>query len=99
MEESYQAEYGINEWISGGKGDVKTIANNFKTGFWYTKEIVNLLEWMREYNAGKSIDEQIRFYGMDPKGGEKINQEIRKFINHNNIKNQPSCADWYFHFS
>lgn len=85
MEESYQAESGINEWISGGKGDVKTIANNFKTGFWYTKEIVNLLEWMREYNAGKSIDEQIRFYGMDPKGGEKINQEIRKFINHNNI--------------
>lgn len=85
MEESYQAESGINEWISGGKGDVKTIANNFKTGFWYTKEIVNLLEWMREYNADKSIDEQIRFYGMDPKGGEKINLEIRKFINDNKI--------------
>jgi hypothetical protein len=28
MEESYQAESGINEWISGGKGDIKTIAKN-----------------------------------------------------------------------
>ena len=37
MEESYQAESGINEWISGGKGDIKTIAKNFNIGFWYTK--------------------------------------------------------------
>ena len=42
MEESYQAESGINEWISGAKGDITTIAKNFNTGFWYTKEIVNL---------------------------------------------------------
>jgi erythromycin esterase len=25
MEESYQAESGINEWISGGKGDIKRL--------------------------------------------------------------------------
>lgn len=86
MEESYQAELGINEWISGGKGDVKTIANNFNTGFWYTKEIVNLLEWMRTYNSGKPMDEQIRFYGMDPKVGERINLDIRKYIEDNKIE-------------
>jgi erythromycin esterase len=37
MEESYQAESGINEWISGGK-EIKTIAKNFNIGFWYTKK-------------------------------------------------------------
>ncbi|MEZ7507353.1 erythromycin esterase family protein [Flavobacterium sp. Arc2] len=85
MEESYQAESGINEWISGGKGDIKTIAKNFNIGFWYTKEIVNLLEWMREYNIGKTTEEQIRFYGMDIQIGEKINQEIRKYVFKNKI--------------
>jgi erythromycin esterase len=55
MEESYQAESGINEWISGGKGDIKTIAKNFNIGFWYTKN-QNLLEWMREYNIGKTTE-------------------------------------------
>ena len=44
MEESYQAEEGINEWIKGGQGDKKTIANNFNIGFWYTREITDLLE-------------------------------------------------------
>ncbi len=85
MEESYQAEYGINEWISGGKGDVKTIAENFSNGFWYTKEIVNLLQWMRNYNLGKPKEEHIRFYGMDIQIGRNINKELREFINRNNI--------------
>ena len=85
MEESYQAESGINEWISGGEGDVKTIAKNFNIGFWYTKEIVNLLQWMRNYNSDKAKEEQIRFYGMDIQVGKNISQEIREFINTHNI--------------
>lgn len=106
MEESYQAESGINEWISGGKGDIKTIANNFKTGFWYTQEIVNLLKWMRDYNIGKPLDAQIRFYGMDPKSGVLINLELRKFVTDNKIsidenllKSIDSCANKSIDFS
>ncbi|SFJ77863.1 erythromycin esterase family protein [Myroides guanonis] len=86
MEESYQAEEGINEWIKGGQGDKKTIANNFNIGFWYTKEITELLEWMRNYNIGKPEEEQIKFYGMDTQLGHKINLEIRDFVLLNKIK-------------
>lgn len=81
MEESYQAESGINEWISGGKGNINTIAKNFNIGFWYTKEIVNLLQWMRNYNLIKVKENQIRFYGMDIQIGKNISQEIREFVN------------------
>lgn len=81
MEESYQAESGINEWISGGKGDITTIAKNFNNGFWYTKEIVNLLQWIRNYNLNKAKENQIRFYGMDIQIGKNISQEIREFVN------------------
>jgi erythromycin esterase len=65
MEDSYTSEAGINEWISGGKGNVETIADNFTIGFWHCKEVVDLLLWMRNYNLNKSNDEKIRFYGMD----------------------------------
>lgn len=80
MEESYAAEAGINEWISGGKGDIKTIANNFSLGSWYCKEIVNLLQWMRNYNIGKPKEAQIRFYGVDIQTVEGINKDIRLFV-------------------
>ena len=85
IEDSYTSEAGINEWISGGKGNAETIANNFSIGFWCCKEVVNLLEWMRNYNLNKTKDEQIRFYGMDIQVVKKINQEIRNLVQKYNI--------------
>ncbi|OOV27616.1 erythromycin esterase [Flavobacterium sp. LM5] len=85
IEDSYTSEAAINEWISGGKGNAETIANNFSLGFWYCKEVVNLLEWMRNYNFNKSKDEQIRFYGMDIQNVKKINEEIRSLVKKYNI--------------
>lgn len=85
MEESIQAEAGINTWISGGQGDVRTIAKHFNTGFWYTKEIVNLLKWMRDYNTGRPRAEQIRFYGMDMQLGKRLNQDIRDLVTKHNL--------------
>lgn len=85
MEDSYTSEAGINEWISGGKGNTETIAKNFSIGFWNCKEVVNLLEWMRNYNLDKSKDEQIRFYGMDIQTVQNINLEIRSLVKKYNI--------------
>ncbi|MDP5076873.1 MAG: erythromycin esterase family protein [Nonlabens sp.] len=80
MEESYPAEAGINEWISGGKGDAATIASNFSIVPWYCKEVINLLAWMRDYNLNKSTEDQIRFYGMDIQNIKGTNLEIRELI-------------------
>ncbi|RYE53014.1 MAG: erythromycin esterase family protein, partial [Sphingobacteriales bacterium] len=85
IEDSYPSEAGINEWISGGKGNAETIADNFNIAPWYCKEVVNLLEWMRNYNLNKSDDEQIRFYGMDIQDVKNINQELRKLVANYNI--------------
>lgn len=80
MENSYTSEAAINEWISGGKGDATTIANHFTLGFWYCQEIVDLLQWMRNYNLTKTGNEQIRFYGMDIQYVQGINQELRDLV-------------------
>jgi len=85
MEDAIQAEKGINEWISGGEGEIETVANNFHIGFWYTKEVVNLLSWMRLYNEDKSEAEQLRFYGMDMQSGKGLNKEIRAFVKKHNL--------------
>ena len=80
LEDSYTSEAGINEWISGGKGDVRTIAENFTLVPWNCKEIVDLLQWMRHYNSDKPKEMQIRFYGMDIQDVRNINQEIRNVV-------------------
>lgn len=85
IEDSYPSEAGINEWISGGKGNVESIADNFTIVPWQSKEVVNLLEWMRNYNLNIPIDEQIRFYGMDIQNVQNINQELRNLVKNYNI--------------
>lgn len=85
MEEHYQAEKGINEWINGGKGSRLTVVENFTIAPWYCNEVVDLLEWIRNYNQDKPKEEQIRFYGIDTQIGENLNKEIRDFISKYNI--------------
>ena len=85
MEEFYAAESGINEWISGGEGNIETITNNFNMMPWKTIEVVNLLQWMRDYNISQPNENQIRFYGMDIQFAQGINMEIRDFISKQQI--------------
>lgn len=85
IEDSYQTESGINEWISGGKGNIQTIADNFDIGFWRSREMVDLLKWMRNFNLDKSKGDKIRFYGMDIQNGKNLNKEIRDFVDQYNI--------------
>lgn len=85
IEDSYPAEAGINEWISGGKGNAETIANHFNLTPWYCKEVVQLLAWMRHYNLDKPKEEQIRVYGMDIQNVQHINHEIRDLVTKYNI--------------
>ncbi len=79
MEESYQAEEGINRWISGGEGDINTIKQNFGHGIWRAKEIVELLQWMRDYNTDKPREKQLRFYGIDNQFGKGLNTKLRAY--------------------
>lgn len=85
IEDSYPSELGINEWISGGVGNVETIAENFKTYPWQCKEVVNLLLWIRNYNNTKTENQKIRFFGMDIQNVQNINNEIRDLITKYNI--------------
>jgi erythromycin esterase len=86
IEDSYSSEDGINEWISGGEGNIETIAENFSIAPWYCKEVVNLLEWMRNYNMSKPVELQIRYFGMDIQDVKNINKKIRNLVAKYNIQ-------------
>lgn len=80
LEDSYPIEAPINNWLSGGTASKKEIANSFTLAPWYCQEVVDLLEWMRNFNQGKPTDQQIRVYGMDIQVVSNINTEIREAV-------------------
>jgi erythromycin esterase len=52
---------------------------------WCNEEIVNLLEWMRNYNIGKPHERQIRVYGMDNQFGGDLSNRLRTYVEKHNI--------------
>jgi erythromycin esterase-like protein len=63
--------YNVNHYIKGisdsGKSayDVLYSFNRWPTWMWANREIVNLIEWLREYNKNLSEEKRVGFYGLD----------------------------------
>ena len=71
MECSTQISADVNAFLQGGAGDAADIANHLTYWPWATEEVRDLLLWMRDYNARPGLARQLRFYGLDPVGGNR----------------------------
>ena len=69
-----EADYGecaaINRYIQGGDGDIESIVKTFSFPIYRTKQMEELILWMREYNSTVSEGEKLRFYGFDMQNPE-----------------------------
>ena len=64
-----EADYGecaeINRFIQGGEGSAEEMVQKFAFPIYHTKEMAELISWMREWNASAPEDKKVRFYGCD----------------------------------
>ena len=68
---AFEADFGesllINEAVlAGNTGEIENVMlTNMHFWIWATEEVKDLLQWMAEYNRGKSDDEKIHYVGVD----------------------------------
>ncbi|GBD90675.1 erythromycin esterase [bacterium BMS3Abin04] len=67
---AFEADMGesvyIDRYITNGIGNLRTLMiNKMHFWTWRTEEVYTLLEWMRNYNIGKSEDQMIHYLGVD----------------------------------
>jgi erythromycin esterase len=56
----------FDEYITTGEGDLEDLMRTrMHFWCWKTEEVKVLLEWMRDYNAGKNEEDMIHYYGFD----------------------------------
>ncbi|UGB33187.1 erythromycin esterase family protein [Metabacillus sp. B2-18] len=55
----------INNYILNGEGSAEAAVNSLDYSIYKTEQMVDLVEWMHEYNKSVNDDEKIRFYGND----------------------------------
>ena len=64
-----EADYGecaeINRFIQGGEGSAEEMVQKFAFPIYHTKEMAELISWMREWNESAPEEKKVRFYGFD----------------------------------
>jgi erythromycin esterase len=65
IEANFAACYDINKYVLTGDGNAKEALSRNGYWVWQSKEVLDLIEWMKNYNIGKSSNQKIQFYGYD----------------------------------
>ncbi|MCD4690459.1 erythromycin esterase family protein [bacterium] len=66
FEESVAHAQTVDAYIQGGEADAAAILGDLCNWFaWDTREVLELVEWMRAYNADPAHEPKLRFFGVD----------------------------------
>jgi erythromycin esterase len=68
----------VNDYVLYGKGDVKQVVKGMGFWTWDTKEVVDMVEWMREYN--KNHTKKVKFYGFDMQSSVTAASKITEYL-------------------
>ena len=78
-----EADYGecatINRYIQGSDGDIESIVKTFSFPIYRTKQMEELISWMREYNSTVSEGKKLRFYGFDMQNPETSYEFLKNY--------------------
>ena len=80
LECPFGAARDINRYVVDGIGDPeKALAGTYMWS-WETKEVLDLVVWMREYNADPNHKEKVKFYGFDPQHPERAVRVMLEYL-------------------
>jgi len=65
MEANAPEARAIDEYVVHGRGDPEVGLEGLYFWTWQTEEVLALVEWLRAFNAGRPIEDRVRFRGLD----------------------------------
>jgi erythromycin esterase-like protein len=70
VEADWPDAWRVNRYIRGGSDDADAAAalsgfERFPTWMWRNTVVRDFVEWLRDYNRGRPVSQQVGFYGMD----------------------------------
>lgn len=70
----------INDYILYGKGKAEDVVKGMGFWTWSTKEVVDMVQWMRAYNEDPNHKTKIKFYGFDMQSANKDKEIVLNYI-------------------
>ena len=91
MEANFAETLAIDEYVLHGRGDPRDALDGIRFWTWDTEEVLALLEWLREFNEGRPVEDRVRFYGIDAQFTGASAEALREFF----AERDPELVDEY----
>src|SRR5262249_2593711 len=78
IEANMTEAFAVNDYVLTGKGNAKEALAGLYFWTWYTEEVLDLIEWMREYN--REAKTKVQFLGFDMQTGTVALAQTRAFL-------------------
>lgn len=65
MEASAPEANDLNRYVLTGQGDPKLLLSRLRFWTWNTQEVLDMIQWMRAWNARAAADQRVQFLGFD----------------------------------
>jgi erythromycin esterase len=65
IEDDFNRTSAINDYVAGGPGDAETAIAALDVEHWKTREMIDLVRWIRNYNADPKHETKVIFRGLD----------------------------------
>lgn len=65
IEASFGETLAVNDYVCRGDGDPESVVGEMVFWTWDTDEVREFVSWLREFNAGRPSEDQVKFYGFD----------------------------------
>ena len=80
MEADGAASCDIDDYVHTGTGDPVALIRELKFWTWDTKEILDMIRWMRAYNATVGPDRTVGFHGIDMQNPLSSSRKVVSFL-------------------
>ena len=66
LEESVLHAESLDRFVTSGTGDLRNLMNRLAGWYlWDTEEMLEVVQWVRDYNKDREPDQQVRIFGVD----------------------------------
>lgn len=70
----------VDDYVLHGTGDPRTALAGMYFWTWNTAEVLDMIEWMREYNLRRGDKPPVRFRGFDAQFAHYAVEEVEKYV-------------------
>jgi erythromycin esterase len=74
----------LDDYVINGKGEVQNAIAGTGFGIWMTGEFVDMIDWLKDYNAAQPADNKVHVFGCDMQWGTFAVQSLKVYLDKTN---------------